>query len=146
VPQHHPTQPAVDEPLGELEVVHLFSDADPERLVSVQSIVVDPADRGFDRQVALPTTYLNDVRFDLRRGDAGTAYITDSSDSGPNGIIVVDLATGASWRRLHEHAATKAVAPPDLRMVVEGLDVIERAEDATTSPISMGRRRDRDRR
>jgi sugar lactone lactonase YvrE len=138
VPQHHPTQPAVDEPLGELEVVHLFSDADPERLVSVQSIVVDPADRGFDRQVALPTTYLNDVRFDLRRGDAGTAYITDSSDSGPNGIIVVDLATGASWRRLHEHAATKAVAPPDLRMVVEGLDVIERAEDGTTSPISMG--------
>jgi sugar lactone lactonase YvrE len=149
------------------------SDADPERLVSVQSIVVDPADRLwlldtgsplfqptehggpklvcvdlatdtvvqtilFPTDVALPTTYLNDVRFDLRRGEAGTAYITDSSDQGPNGIIVVDLASGESWRRLHEHPATKAVAPPDLRMVVEGQEFIERAEDGSTSPICMG--------
>jgi sugar lactone lactonase YvrE len=149
------------------------SDADPERLVSVQSIVVDPADRLwlldtgsplfqptehggpklvcvdlatdtvvqtilFPTDVALPTTYLNDVRFDLRRGEAGTAYITDSSDQGPNGIIVVDLASGESWRRLHEHPATKAVTPPDLRMVVEGQEFIERAEDGSTSPIYMG--------
>ena len=62
----------------------------------------------FPTDVALPTTYLNDVRFDLRRGEAGTAFITDSSDQGPNGIIVVDLATGESWRRLHEHPSTKA--------------------------------------
>jgi sugar lactone lactonase YvrE len=40
----------------------------------------------FPADVALPATYLNDVRFDLRRGEAGTAFITDSSDSGPNGI------------------------------------------------------------
>ena len=113
--------------------------ADRDALVSVQSIVVDPADRlwildtgspmfaptevggpklvGVDlatdrvfavivlpREVALPTTYLNDVRFDLRRGEGGVAYITDSADSGPNGIIVVDLASGQSWRRLHEHS------------------------------------------
>lgn len=38
----------------------------------VQTIVFEP-------DVALPTTYLNDVRFDLR--DGGTAYITDSSDA-----------------------------------------------------------------
>jgi len=217
-------EPAVDEAVGSLEVVHLFSDAmptgvsvshtgrvfvcypkwgdevvftvgeirdgevvaypdqelndnrsdaDAERLVSVQSIVVDPADRLwlldtgsplfapsehggpklvcvdlatdqvvqtilFPTDVALPTTYLNDVRFDLRRGEAGTAYITDSSDSGPNGIIVVDLASGESWRRLHEHPATKAVLPPDLRMVVEGQDFLERAADGSTSPIRMG--------
>ncbi|MEA2594208.1 MAG: hypothetical protein QOF01_677, partial [Thermomicrobiales bacterium] len=43
----------------------------------------------FPQDVALPTTYLNDVRFDLRRGDAGVAFITDSSQQGPNGIIVV---------------------------------------------------------
>ncbi len=49
------------------------------------------------RPVAGPYTYLNDVRFDLRRGKAGLAYITDS---GEGGIIVVDLATGASWHRL----------------------------------------------
>ena len=48
----------------------------------------------FPQAVALPTTYLNDVRFDLRRGQEGMAFITDSSQNGPNGIIVVDLASG----------------------------------------------------
>src|SRR5205085_5953124 len=38
----------------------------------------------FPESVALKTTYLNDVRFDLRRGKAGVAYITDSSLKGPN--------------------------------------------------------------
>jgi sugar lactone lactonase YvrE len=32
--------------------------------------------------VALPTSYVNDVRFDLRRGADGVAYVTDSSDKG----------------------------------------------------------------
>jgi len=149
------------------------SDADPVRLVSVQSVVVDPADRlwlldtgspmfqptahggpklvrvdletntvaeviVFPTDVALETTYLNDVRFDLSAGEAGFAYITDSADSGPNGIIVVDLATGESWRRLHEHPSTKAEVPPDLRMVVEGVELLERDEDGSTSPVTMG--------
>jgi sugar lactone lactonase YvrE len=78
------------------------------------------------------------VRFDLRRGAAGTAYITDSSDQGPNGIIVVDLASGESWRRLHDHPSTKAVLPPDLRLLVEGRELIERSEDGSTSPVTMG--------
>ena len=149
------------------------SDADADRLVSVQSVVVDPADRLwildtgspmfrptehggpklvcvdlatdevvrtilFPADVALPTTYLNDVRFDLRRGDEGTAFITDSADQGPNGIIVVDLASGESWRRLHEHPSTKAATPPDLRMVVEGVQFLERSPDGETSPVTMG--------
>lgn len=119
--------------------------ADPAAsLMSVQSVVVDPANRlwlldtgsiessppppggpklvGIDLQrnrviksilfppdVALPTSYLNDVRFDLRRGEAGMAFITDSSPTGPNGIIVVDLGSGKSWRRLNDHPSTKAV-------------------------------------
>ena len=149
------------------------SDADPDRLVSVQSVVVDPADRLwildtgspmfqptehggpklvcvdlttdevvrtilFPTDVALPTTYLNDVRFDLRRGEDGTAFITDSSDQGPNGIIVVDLASGESWRRLHEHPSTKATTPPDLRMVVEGVEFLERSPEGEVSPVTMG--------
>jgi sugar lactone lactonase YvrE len=39
----------------------------------------------FEPGVALPTTYLNDVRFDLRRGAAGAAFITDSADRAPTG-------------------------------------------------------------
>jgi sugar lactone lactonase YvrE len=101
-------------------------------LMSVQSVVVDPADRLwildtgspmfqptkyggpklvcvdmttnkiikkilFPQDVALPTTYLNDVRFDLHRRSQGMAFITDSSQNGPNGIIVVDLEEKKSF-------------------------------------------------
>ncbi|EJU02270.1 hypothetical protein DACRYDRAFT_116000 [Dacryopinax primogenitus] len=52
----------------------------------------------FPPTVAYPDTLLNDVRFDLRpnitASGEGIAYITDSSDEGRNGIIVVDLGTG----------------------------------------------------
>jgi sugar lactone lactonase YvrE len=148
-------------------------DDDAAALVSVQSVVVDSADRLwaldtgspmfqptspggpklvcvdlasdqviqtilFPPEVALASTYLNDVRFDLSRGQAGVAYITDSADQGPNGIIVVDLATGDSWRRLHDHPSTKALTPPDLRIVVEGEEFVERSEDGSTSPVTMG--------
>lgn len=146
------------------------SDDDENALVSVQSIVVDPADRlwildtgsplfqktkpggpklvrvdletnsivqtiTFAPTVALPTTYLNDVRFDLRRN---AAFITDSADSGPNGIIVVDLESGEAWRRLHEHPSTVAVTPPDFVGMVEGRQLLECSTDGTTSPVTMG--------
>lgn len=148
-------------------------DDDAEALVSVQSIVVDPADRlwildtgspmfqptkpggpklvcvdlgtdtvvqtiPFARDVALETTYLNDVRFDLRRGEGGVAYITDSSDSGPNGIIVVDLASGEAWRRLHDHPSTKAEPLQRCLPVVEGRVFMEVPPDGEPSPIAMG--------
>lgn len=54
--------------------------------------------------IAVPGTYLNDVRFDLKRGAQGTAFLTDS---GTTGIIVVDIASGKSWRRLQNHPSTQ---------------------------------------
>ena len=58
----------------------------------------------FPQTVVFPDSYPNDVRFDLRRditpSGEGVAYMTDSSGEGRNGIIVVDLGTGSSWRRL----------------------------------------------
>ncbi|MFP3712134.1 L-dopachrome tautomerase-related protein [Puerhibacterium sp. TATVAM-FAB25] len=149
-------------------------DDDRDAFVSVQSVVVDPADRlwvldtgspmfrptspggpklvcvdlardevvqviTFDPAVALPSTYLNDVRFDLRRGEAGTAFITDSADSGPNGLIVVDLATGEAWRRLHDHPSTKALGWDELRPVVEGRPFVQAPEpDGDAQPVAMG--------
>ncbi len=74
----------------------------------------------FPRDVALPSTYLNDIRFDLTRGKEGMAYITDS---GAFGIIVVDLATGQSWRRLHEHPSTHPSS--DFVPVIEGRVTIQ---------------------
>jgi len=76
------------------------------------------------------------VRFDLRRGDAGMAFITDSSSNGPNGIIVVDLGTGRSWRRLHDHPSTKAET--GLVPVAEGQIFVERGPDGSTKPVTMG--------
>jgi sugar lactone lactonase YvrE len=137
-------------------------------LVSVQSVVVDPADRLwildtgspmfqptkyggpklvcvdlemnqvikkilFPQNVALPTTYLNDVRFDLRRRKEGIAFITDSAQNGPNGIIVVDLDSGESWRRLNDHPSTKAEDLRTFLPVVEGQPfVIKEQENGST--------------
>jgi sugar lactone lactonase YvrE len=149
------------------------NEADPDALVSVQSIVVDPADRLwildtgspmfqptqqggpklvcvdlatdqvaqtilFDPEVALSTTYLNDIRFDLRHGDAGFAYITDSSDQGANGIIVVDLASGEAWRKLHDHPSTKAVPRADMVPMAEGRVFAERTAGEPAKQVTMG--------
>jgi sugar lactone lactonase YvrE len=83
----------------------------------------------FPTDVALPGTYLNDVRFDLRKGSDGVAFITDSSEQGPNGLIVVDLASGQSWRRLNDHPSTKALKAHDFKPAVEGRPFIERTDD-----------------
>ena len=134
-------------PYPNAEINHYADADDPaDKLVSVQSVVVDPTGNRlwildtasiafgpikpggpkliavdlrtnqvvkkitFPADIALSTTYLNDVRFDLHRRAEGIAFITDSSSTGPNGIIVVDLASGKSWRRLHDHPSTKADA------------------------------------
>lgn len=90
----------------------------------------------FPSDVALPTTYLNDMRFDLRKGEDGVAYITDSSSTGANGIIVVDLASGKSWRRLHAHPSTKA--EDNFVPMVEGRPLMLDKPDRTPEPIRIG--------
>ena len=93
----------------------------------------------FSQTVALPTTYLNDVRFDLRRGDEGMAFITDSSQKGSNGIIVVDLASGESWRRLNDHQSTKPETLQTFLPLVEGKPFLEEQQDGTVKQgASMG--------
>jgi sugar lactone lactonase YvrE len=92
----------------------------------------------FPQDVALQTTYLNDIRFDLRRGSEGMAFITDSADKGANGIIVVDLESGVSWRKLHDHPSTKAETLQDFLPIVEGKPLMERQADGTAKPMTMG--------
>jgi sugar lactone lactonase YvrE len=88
------------------------------------------------REVALPRTYLNDVRFDLGRGKGGLAFITDSTDQGPNGIIVVDLASGRSWRRLHDHPSTRG--EKGFLPFVEGQPLLLRPVKGPPRPIRFG--------
>jgi len=90
----------------------------------------------FPRDVVLETSHPNDVRFDLRRGKAGAAFITDSSPKGENGLIVVDLASGESWRRLHRHASTL----PDHKFlpIVEGQPLMNRPSKGEPTHMRLG--------
>jgi len=155
------------------EINHYAESDDPSsKLVSVQSVVVDPTgnrlwmlDTGsigmgtvkpggaklvgvdltsnrvskkilFPADVALSTSYLNDVRFDLHRGPEGMAFITDSTSNGANGIVVVDLASGNSWRRLNDHSSTKP--DPEFLPVVEGEVLRLRLPGKPPAPFGVG--------
>jgi sugar lactone lactonase YvrE len=85
--------------------------------------------------VVLKTTYLNDVRFDLRQGNAGVAYITDSSLSGLGGLIVLDLATGEAWRRLTGHRSTSP--DPAFVPIVEGETMARRDPGKPPEPLAV---------
>ena len=67
----------------------------------------------FPSSVHFPDSYMNDIRFDLRPNTTasgqGIAYIVDSSDEGRPGFIMLDLGTGASWRRLTQHPSVLRV-------------------------------------
>ncbi|NRT75157.1 L-dopachrome tautomerase-related protein [Clostridium beijerinckii] len=89
----------------------------------------------FTEDVILPTTYINDVRFDFRVGKAGYAYITDSSSKGPGAIIVVDLESGNEFRRLN--GANSTSPDPYFLPKVEGQILMNRNKDGSTSPFRM---------
>ena len=186
---------------------------DQTHFVSVQSVVVDPADRLWVLDTGAPllknivpggpklvcidlktnkvvktillppetagmNSYMNDVRFDLTVGDSGsqdaqtmigsrpapdpksppkdpshpaaersagngggdggstihgTAYITDSSSEGPNAIIVVDLATGKSKRRLNQHSSV--LGEDGFLMFAEGRPVYRTEPGKPPKPV-----------
>ncbi len=90
----------------------------------------------FSPAVALSTTYLNDVRFDMTHGSEGTAYITDSSTDGPNAIIVVDLGSGQSWRKLEGDPSVTAQS--NFVPIVEGQPLLNRPPGGTESYLHFG--------
>ena len=89
----------------------------------------------FPAHVILPSTYVNDMRFDFRTGKEGTVYVTDSSVSGPGAIIVMDIATGKATRRLDGDVSTSA----DKRFIptVEGEAMLARGADGTAKPFGV---------
>ncbi len=86
--------------------------------------------------VAHKNSYLNDVRFDLSRGKSGMAFITDSSSAGPNAIIVVDLATGESWRKLNDHSSVRPVA--GFLPIIEGAPLLMENNKGEKESIRVG--------
>lgn len=101
-------------------------DLDSNRVVKT---IVFPSD------VILPTTYVNDMRFDFRVGAEGVAYVTDSSLKGPGGIIVLDLASGKALRRL---SGSRFTAPdPAFVPRVDGKVVASTGADGKTQPFKV---------
>lgn len=145
-------------------------------------VCIDLATNKIVKTILLPpetagtNSYMNDVRFDLRKGpqgtldpqyavgsapgaspdvapkDAlhptgerkpgqaasdsihGTAYITDSSALGPNALIVVDLATGKSFRRLNQHSSV--LAEDGFLMFAEGQPVYQTLPGYPPTPVN----------
>jgi sugar lactone lactonase YvrE len=71
----------------------------------------------FAPDVALPDSYMNDIRIDLR---TGAAYLTDS---GHGGIVVVDLASGRAHRALDGHPSV--MAEPGVKVIVNGKELLQ---------------------
>ncbi len=63
----------------------------------------------------------------------GTAYITDSSSQGPNALVIVDLATGKSMRRLNQHVSV--LAEPGFLMFAEGRPVYQTLPGHPAEPV-----------
>ncbi|NNA67799.1 L-dopachrome tautomerase-related protein [Pseudomonas gessardii] len=89
----------------------------------------------FPKNVMLPSTYVNDMRFDFRVGDEGVIYITDSALSGPGAIIVMDIASGTALRRLS--GATSTSVDPNFVPKVEGQVLQVRNTDGSTRPFAV---------
>ncbi|WP_421546725.1 L-dopachrome tautomerase-related protein [Pseudomonas sp. QD4] len=89
----------------------------------------------FPDNVMLPSTYVNDMRFDFRTGTQGTVYITDSSLRGPGAIIVMDIASGRAIRRLSGGPATSVA--PGFVPVVEGLPVMVDGPNGERKPLAV---------
>ncbi|GAB2895079.1 L-dopachrome tautomerase-related protein [Paraburkholderia jirisanensis] len=87
----------------------------------------------FGPKVLLSQSYIGDVRFDFRYGQEGFAYLTDASERGPGGIIVVDLASGDAWRTLSAHPA--AQGDPSFVGVVEGMAMRVDGPDGNPEPL-----------
>jgi sugar lactone lactonase YvrE len=83
--------------------------------------------------VARPTSRLSNMRFDLSRGAGGIAYITDS---GAGGIIIVDLESGATWRRLDGHPSTQPEA--GFAPIVEGHTLVVHEPGQAPHPLQAG--------
>lgn len=90
----------------------------------------------FPSDIVPTTSYLNDVRINRSLGKAGMAFITDSSSYGPNGLIILDLASGRSWRRLAGHSSTRPAQ--GFVASVEGQPLMVRPPDGTSAPLQIG--------
>lgn len=83
----------------------------------------------FVAPAVLPASHVNDVRIDLTHGSAGTAFVSDTSQTTHPALIVVDLASGKMRRILAETVSVSAV--PGLVLQADG----KLGRDTDANPI-----------
>ena len=93
----------------------------------LRTILIEP-------EALTPETYLNDVRFLFNSNTASYAFISDSSPDG--GIIVVNLVTGESWRRLSGTSFTRS--DPSFVPVVEAEVLMIREPGESAKRFNVG--------
>ena len=93
----------------------------------LRTILIEP-------EALTPETYLNDVRFLFNSDTASYAFISDSSPDG--GIIVVNLVTGESWRRLSGTSFTRS--DPSFVPVVEAEVLMIREPGESAKRFNVG--------
>ena len=90
----------------------------------------------FGGDVAGAGSFLNDLRVDLSRGNAGTVYLTDAAPKGPNAIVIVDIASGKVTRALEDHASVRA--DPAVKLTVEGRKLVQAKGPDEGKPFNVG--------
>lgn len=98
----------------------------------------------FPPDVAYGDSFLNDIRVDrtsglsgLRsNGSQGVAYITDSSSEGRNGLIMLDLTSGESWRHLDNDPRLRAKA--NYLPFLQGQPLLSSSPDQHLSRVAIG--------
>ncbi len=73
---------------------------DPSTNQVIANIVLTPP-------TMLTESHMNDLRIDLTHGEAGIAYVSDSSFGIKPALVVVDIATGNQRRVLAQHPSTQ---------------------------------------
>lgn len=105
---------------------------DPQTMIGSRATLdpnVAPKDASQPIAERTPGRVTGEAQADLR----GTAYITDSSSLGPNAIIVVDLGTGKSFRRLNQHVST--LGEPGFLVYAEGRPVYKTEPGRPADPV-----------
>ncbi|GAD92906.1 hypothetical protein SNOG_06040 [Paecilomyces variotii No. 5] len=94
----------------------------------------------FPSTVNYPDSSLNDLRFDLRpnitESGKGIAYFSDESPEGRNGVVMLDLGTGESWRQLDLHPSTKG--PYDVVPSYQGVPFYQWAKGSPFKHLTQG--------
>jgi len=104
------------------------------RIVDVESAQVIRSYQ-LPSEVALPSTYLNDLALDT--GNA-RAYLIDAGGEEPHALIVVNLHTGEAHRLFHDHRTFRTATSPAGQITAAGQPLVIPDDQNGPQPVAVG--------